>query len=294
MRLLFVFFVLAEMAIAQSSFHSGNVEESLSKVLTRTDIYSKKIKRIIIDEAIKSDNNRIHKTGRQFILQYDTKGLPVWMAELTSPDVTDTILTTWYRTRDSTLLVKRKFERGRFESTYIRYDSLHRPSRYVNCSETGEGDNPRYFKPMNQYVHALETMEYELTIEGHVKKKFKNDNGVLYKEGFEYFRNGKPFSEEYFFVATGMRVRINYRYDEQGHLAERQYYTDATGEYTETTEFKYEKGQLSKERLFRNTVPLLERFYFYRSVDGLPESILSRNTSSYDIYFLNLRYEFYP
>lgn len=278
---------------AQSGYPVGSPEGPIEKLLTRSEIRNRHIRRIYAEVAVKNESDRIRKTGKQFIFEYDKSGQPVWSAELSSPAASDTILTLWYRNKDSTLLVRRKYERGQFNTSYIRYDSLHRPCKFVSCTETSEGESARYFKPLNQYVNSLETVKYEIPAEGQLKKKFINDNGMVYKEGIEYTRNGRPFSEEYFYSATGMRVRINYRYDDQGNLTERQYYTDAVGEYVETLEMKYENGKLSGERFFRNTVPVVERFFFYRKEDGLPESILTRNTGTYVIDFFNLRYEFY-
>lgn len=292
-RLFFLFLWMPVLSLAQSGYPVNSPEGPIEKLFSVSEIRQRGIRRIYAEVAVKNENDRIRKTGQQFIFEYDKSGQPVWMAELSSPAVLDTILTLWYRNKDSTLLVRRKYERGRFSTTYIRYDSLHRPCKYVQCAETSEGESVRFFKPLNQYVNSLETVSYEIPVAGQLKKRFINDNGVVYKEGIEYSRNGKPFSEEYFYTATGMRVRINYRYDDQGNLTERQYYTDAVGEYVETLEMKYENGKLSGERFFRNTVPVVERFFFYRKEDGLPESILTRNTGTYVIDFFNLRYEFF-
>jgi hypothetical protein len=293
MRLTFIFCFFSGLLFAQPGYDIYSPEGPLSKLLPADEIKSRRIKRIYAEVAVKNENDRIRKTGRQFVFEYDRQGKALWLAELPSPASTDTILTLWHRNKDSTLLIKRKFERGQFYTSYVRFDSLQRPRKFITCTETSEGESPRYFKPLNQYVTSLETIKYEIPVEGQVKKRFFNDNGVVYKEGIEYTKQGKLFSEEYTYVATGMRVRVNYRYNDEGKLTERIYYTDAAGEYVETLEMKYENNKLSGERFFRNTVPVVERFFFYRKDDGLPESILTRNTGTYIMDFFNLRYEFY-
>jgi hypothetical protein len=293
MRLFILLFLFPSLLFSQTGYPVSSPEGPIEKLLSTSEIKKRRIRRIYAEVAVKNENDRIRKTGKQFIFEYDVQGLPVWSAELPSSLSTDTVLTLWYRNKDSTMLVRRKYERGQFSTSYIRYDSLRRPCRFIQCTETSEGESPRYFKPLNQYIQSLETVKYEVPVEGQLKKKFINDNGLVYKEGIAYTRNGKLFSEEYFFSATGMRVRINYRYDDEGQLIERQYYTDAVGEYIETLEMKYENGKLTGERFFRNTLPMVERFFFYRKEDGLPESILTRNTGTYILDFFNLRYEFY-
>ena len=265
----------------------------LNRILTPEVIKARKFSRIIVNEVVKRDGKRLQETGRKREYYFAKNGTLNWIYEVPFEGSTDSSLTFFYQNQDSTFLIKRKTAKGKFLSTYIKLDSLQRAVQIVKCSETSENESFRDFKPANQLVLSKEQIKYTYNGEGQLRKRYLNDDGTIYKEGILYSTLHRPNKEEISFVATGTRVIHTYEYDGIGNITSYKYYTDANGDYSETTLFSYENQRLSGQKLLKNTLPVEERFFFYNAVSGLPESMLVRKTSQYDLVFYNFTYEFH-
>jgi hypothetical protein len=279
---------------AQVGYPTANPEELVQRVFTAEFVKANKLKVVEVEYAFKLENERITKPGRKFLFYYDANGLMTWHAEIPVTGSRDSILTFYYKNADSTLLIRRKAEQGRFNSRYMTLDKEGRIIRNVTCTETSLGESFRFFKPDNQYVTALETIEYIQQTPEQLRKKFYNDNGALYKEGIAYFKDKRLESEELKFTATGIRANSYFKYDEKGRITEYIYYTDAIGEYTEGVSYSYENDGLNSEKYFRNTIPVVERFFYYQKESPLMESVLTKKTTDFKIEFFNFNYQFYP
>jgi hypothetical protein len=144
-------------------------------------------------------------------------------------------------------------------------------------------------------VLSKEEIKYTYQSIGKIKKSYFNEDGRLYKEGLLEMNGALPLREDITFVATGTKVLHEYTYDAAGALIQYKYYTDAMGKpYSETVEFGYKDGKLDSQRLFRNQIPLEERFYYYEDVSGLPESVLVKKTDGHDLVFYNFTYQYFP
>lgn len=291
----FLVFAVFSSAKAQhvSLLDNQGPDEVFNRVLTPEVIKARKMKRVTVNVVVKRDGKRLQETGRKRVYHFSPGGNLNWIYEVPFEGSTDSTLIFFYKNQDSTFLVKRKTEKGRFHSTYIRLDSLQRPVQIIQCLETSENESFRDFKPANQQVISKEQINYAYNGPGQIRKKYMNDDGVVYKEGILYSTLHRPDKEEISFVATGTRVVHRYDYDSGGLLQAYHYFTDAMGPYNETLQFTYENGRLSGQKFLKNSVPQEERFFFYNSISGLPESLLVRKSSQYDLVFYNFTFEFY-
>lgn len=276
-----------------SFWDSQGPDEVFNRVLTPEVIKARKMQRVTVNVVIKRDGRRLQETGRKRVYHFSPDGGLSWIYEVPFEGSTDSTLIFFYHNQDSTFLIKRKTEKGRFNTTYIKLDTLQRPVQLIQCLETSENESFRDFKPANQQVLSKEQIQYSYNGPGQIRKKYMNDDGVVYKEGILYSTLHRPDKEEISFVATGTRVVHSYDYDEKGQMQAYHYFTDAMGRYTETLQFTYENGRLSGQKLLKNNVPQEERFFFYNSISGLPESMLVRKSSQYDLVFYNFTFEFY-
>ena len=289
----FLFAFLASKAQHNSLLDNQGPDEVFNRILTPEVIVARKMKRVTVNVVVKRDGKRLQETGRKRVYHFTKEGALSWIYEVPFEGSSDSTLIFFYRTADSTYLVKRKTEQGRFNSTYLKLDSLQRPIQVIHCLETSENESYRDFKPANQQVLSKEQIQYTYNGPGQMRKKYLNDDGVVYKEGILYSTLHRPDKEEISFVATGTRVVHSYTYDPSGQLSNYQYFTDAMGQYTENLQFTYENKRLSGQKFLKNNVPQEERFFFYNNISGLPESLLIRKTSQYDLVFYNFTYEFY-
>ncbi len=295
----FLFFLCFVFVFTNSKAQHGTLldntgpDEVFNRILTPEVIIARKMQRITVNVVIKRDGRRLQETGRKRVYHFSKEGQLSWIYEIPFEGSTDSTLIFFYRNQDSTFMVKRKTEQGRFNSTYLKLDSLQRPIQIIHCLETSENESYRDFKPANQQVLSKEQIRYTYNGPGQLRKKYLNDDGVVYKEGILYSTLHKPDKEEISFVATGTRVVHSYAYDAKGNLSAYHYFTDAIGAYTEDLQFTYENNRLSGQKFIKNNVPQEERFFFYNNISGLPESLLVRKTSQYDLVFYNFTYEFY-
>jgi hypothetical protein len=295
----FLFFLCFVFVFSNAKAQHGTLldnsgpDEVFNRILTPEVIIARKMQRITVKMVIKRDGRRLQETGRKRVYHFSKEGQLSWIYEIPFEGSTDSTLIFFYRNQDSTFMVKRKTEQGRFNSTYLKLDSLQRPLKIIHCIETSENESYRDFKPANQQVLSKEQIRYTYNGPGQLRKKYLNDDGVVYKEGILYSTLHKPDKEEISFVATGTRVVHSYNYDAKGNLSAYNYFTDAMGAYTETLQFTYENNRLSGQKFLKNNLPQEERFFFYNNISGLPESMLVRKTSQYDLVFYNFTYEFY-
>ena len=141
---------------------------------------------------------------------------------------------------------------------------------------------------------STEEVKYAYQSSGKLKKTFLNEDGRIYKEGLLEFSGTLPVREEITFLATNMKVYHNYYYDNEKKLIRYNYSTDSMGKpYNETIDFSYLNERLVSEKVFKNNIPVEERFYFYNEISGLPESLLIKKTNSFDLVFFNFSYLYF-
>jgi hypothetical protein len=191
--------------------------------------------------------------------------------------------------------IARTFNKGRYTSTYETSDEYNQVTRFLVCQETNLSDDFRFFKLGQQTVIQSESYRYEIINDNQTRKKFLNDNNVIYKEGILYFEGKKKLlkAQDYTFTTTGVRINYTNSFDDKGRLLESFYTSDAAGDLKENTRFSYDANVLTEEKYYRNASMRNQRFYFYNKENQLLESILSKSNNDYLIEILNFNFTFY-
>ncbi len=256
----------------------------------------KKVQTIEVEVGIKRENARIEKTGKKYIYTFNRQGKIESFVEITRQEYTyDSIFTFHYYNKDSKVHIARTFNKGRYTTIYETYDEYDQVIKYLVCQETNLSDDFRFFKLGQQTVMQSESYRYEIINDNQTRKKFLNDNNLVYKEGILYFESKKKLlkAQDYTFTTTGIRINYTNTFDDKGRILESFYSSDAAGDLKENTRYSYDANGLTEEKYYRNSSMKNQRFYFYNKESLLLESVLSKTNNDYLIEILNFNFTFY-
>lgn len=256
----------------------------------------KKIQTIEVEVGIKRDNARIEKTGKKYIFTYNRQGKIETFIEVTRQEYNyDSIFTFHYYNKDSRVHIARTYNKGRYTATYETSDEYDQVTKFLVCHETNLSDDFRFFKLGQQTVMQSESYRYEIINDNQTRKKFLNDNNLIYKEGILYFEGKKKLlkAQDYTFTTTGVRINYTNTFDDKGRILESYYSSDAAGDLKESTRFTYDANGLTEEKYYRNASMKNQRFYFYNKESQILESVLSKTNNDYLIEILNFTFTFY-
>lgn len=256
----------------------------------------KKIQTIEVEVGVKRENARIEKTGKKYIYTFNRQGKIESLIEVTRQEYTyDSVFTFHYYNKDSRVHIARTYNKGRYTAVYETYDEYDQVIRYLVCQETNLSDDFRFFKLGQQTLMQSESYRYEIINDNQTRKKFLNDNNLVYKEGILYFEGKKKLlkAQDYTFTTTGVRINYTNTFDDKGRILESFYSSDAAGDLKENTRFSYDANGLAEEKYYRNASMKNQRFYFYNKDSQILESILSKSNNDYLIEIFNFNITFY-
>jgi hypothetical protein len=287
---------LASVATAQINQQQEWITNTIDRLYPSKIHVEKKIQTIEVEVGIKRENARIEKTGKKYIFTYNRQGLIESFIEVTRQEYTyDSVFTFHYYNKDSRVHIARTYNKGRYTATYETSDEYNQVTRFLVCQETNLSDDFRFFKLGQQTVLQSESFRYEIINDNQTRKKFLNDNNLVYKEGILYFEGKKKLlkAQDYTFTTTGVRINYTNTFDDKGRLLESYYSSDAAGDLKESTRFSYDASGLTEEKYYRNASMKNQRFYFYNKENELLESILSKSNNDYLIEIFNFNFTFY-
>ena len=234
---------------------------------------------MLVQHTTKEDGQRIQPKNRSNFLQFNFEGFPERELEI---NASDSIQKFCYYLQNN-LRIVRKFSKNNIVATYFNHDTLGQLSKEVRCREypidfDTQPMQPEFFKLGRQEVIWKESYSYEVISANQIRKKIANDAGIVYKEGICYTNSQKQLTEENNrFTATGVSEIYKYRYNADGKLIEKIFFSDVTGLFEEKTIFTYDgKGNVIQTQFYRNGKLLHESIYFYDKNGELPEAILTK------------------
>jgi hypothetical protein len=283
-------------ATAQINQQQEWISNTIDRLYPNKIHVEKKIQTIEVEVGIKRDNARIEKTGKKYIFTYNRQGKIESFVEVTRQEYTyDSLFIFHYYNKDSRVHIARTFNKGRYSATYETSDEYDQVTRFLVCQETNLSDDFRFFKLGQQTVMQSESYRYEIINDNQTRKKFLNDNNLIYKEGILYFEGKKKLlkAQDYTFTTTGVRINYTNTFDDKGRVLESYYSSDAAGDLKESTRYTYDATSLTEEKYYRNSSMKNQRFYFYNKETLLLESILSKSNNDYLIEILNFNFTFF-
>lgn len=272
------------------------ITSTIDKIYPKKEMNAKKIKNITVEVGIKRDNSRIEKTGKKYIYYFNTQGKLDTLIQIIRTEYSyDSIITFYYNNKTTKTDISRTYNKGKYFTVYNTMDDYGRIIKTLHCEETNLSDDYRFFKLGNQVVTQSESYRFEPINDNQLRKKFSNDNNIVFKEGIIYTegKNKLIKEESYQYIATGVRLNYSNVYDDKEHVIETIYTSDASGELKENSKFTYDKDVLTEEKYYRNNAMRNERFFFYNKENNSLESILSKSTTGYTIEIYNFTINFY-
>jgi hypothetical protein len=289
-------FLLNKPTSAQINQQQEWISNTIDRLYPSKIHVEKKIQTIEVEVGIKRENARIEKTGKKYIYTFNRQGRIESFVEVTRQEYTyDSIFTFHYYNKDSRVHIARTYNKGKYTTIYETYDEYDQVIKYLVCQETNLTDDFRFFKLGQQTVIQSESYRYETINEQQTRKKFLNDNNLVYKEGILYFDGKKRLlkMQDYTFTTTGVRINYTNTFDDKGRILESYYSSDAAGDLKENTRYSYDATGLTEEKYYRNASMKNQRFYFYNKESLILESILSKSNNDYLIEIFNFNFSFY-
>ena len=296
LRLVILMCFIALNTNAQINQQQEWINNSIERLYPSKIHVDKKIQTIEVEVGIKRENARIEKTGKKYIFTYNLQGDLASFVEVTRQEYNyDSIFTFHYYNKETRTHIARTFNKGRYTAIYETSNEYNQVTKHIVCNETNLSDDFRFFKLGQQTLLQSESYSYEIINENQTRKKFLNDNNLIYKEGILYFegKNKLLKAQDYTFTTTGVRVNYNTNFDDKGRTLESFYSSNAAGDLKENTKFSYEADNLTEEKYFRNTSLKNHRFYFYNKENMILESILSKSNNDSLIEIFNFNFTFY-
>jgi hypothetical protein len=292
-----IFFCLIFVDVhAQINQHQEFANNVLEKLYPTKIYQGKKIKSIEVELGLKRENARIEKTGKKYVYNFQEDGRLASFIEVIKKEYEyDSIFTFHFYNKELKQHIARTFDHGKYFTLYDNFDDAGRLVKSMRCQETNLTDDFRFFKIGQQTILQIESYQYEAVNENQVKKKFLNDQNLVYKEGIIYYEGNPKVlkAQEFAFSTTGVKVNYTYTYDDQGRQLETNYFSNAAGELKESTRYTYNASVLTEDKYYRNSSMKNQRFYFYGKDNGLLESILSKSGNAYLIDIYNFSFTFY-
>jgi hypothetical protein len=180
-----------------------------------------------------------------------------------------------------------------FNTTYYTYDTLaNRLTKTITCRETNQNNSMHEFSLGIQNVLTNESFEYDIQSEKQFKKRYINDNGKVYKEGFV---NITPLlrTEVYVFLVGSLRLTNFFNYQADGSIFESTFDSNAEDKIQYKCTYEYNEKQPVSQKIFKNQVKTHEINYLYDAETKLLRSTINRNFVENTIDILKLDYQFY-
>lgn len=207
----------------------------------------------------------------------------------------DTIFANIYYDTQNRIITKRVQMGAYYNAYYYEYNEKGQIIKEMHFRETNVSEDKNEFKMGVQNVLSSETFEYVQMTPTQVKKRCLNDEGREFKKAIiNYDEKGNKLSENYEFIVSWMKQENSYQYDANGHLVEKTYTSNESGDVKEYTVYKYDgNGVLLEEKKFKNDALLFEISYLYDETNNLLKSKINRDHKNSSIGIVKFGYSFY-
>ena len=268
-----------------------------------------KIKCITKVEFSKADNQLIEDQGNGSMLCFNESGFmiysSIWEAKSKSLDdrgrnkyAHDTINRFYGYDSIGRLTILREIVKPMglyFNSSYFTYDKTGNLYKSVLCTEYNRSENPMQFIVGIQKVKAMETYSYQVLTKEQTKRTFINDEGRPYKEGLQYFSGtGNLIGESYNYVATWIKEKNTYQYNDYGFLTEKKCTSNDGFDQQEKYSYEFdEKGKVKTVCQYKKGEKLQETSFIYDEQSGMPTSEIRRDFTKKYIYISRYAYTYF-
>lgn len=185
------------------------------------------------------------------------------------------------------LKIKRNSVVGReiFKCFYYEYDLGGNIKKETVTREVNKAENIKEYTTGMQTVLSVESFSYENLIPGQIRKKFFNDENIVYKEGIIHTdEQGHVLEESFDFVVTWIKERNNYKYNDKGLLIEKNVYSNEG--YSIQEKFEYETdntGLITGLILFKDGIKTNTLSFLYDNSTKLLQSEVNRDYKNLSI-----------
>ncbi|MES2836378.1 MAG: hypothetical protein V4667_02555 [Bacteroidota bacterium] len=291
----YLFFTLLSLgASAQIKVPYAYIDNPIEMEFDSAFIRKNKIAYIENVNYVRHENDRIVQKGQNNTFIFNKAGLIDTQFVITRINYVhlDTMVLLHYHLPNKTIM--RRKAGDHFIATYLTYNDSSQIIKSLTSRETNTSIIPGDFKIGNQKTISEESISYECISPNQIKKNFYNDEGKLFKTAIIIKDSlGRDIEENGTFTATSVKMNYKIKYDDLGRIYEKQYYTDAMGEYSERSVFHYDfNGKLSRGEYYKKDVLQHNKTFYYNSKNGLMESIMLKFPNNNDIEFINYYFHF--
>ena len=177
----------------------------------------------------------------------------------------DTIYVYYYYDNFERLTCRRQCDGEFYHTWYYIYNEDGTIARQTHCRETNLGPDHRHFRLGVQTIISQEDFSYKRFSPTQVKQLCLNDEGKPYKETMMIFdKKGRPLDFREAYMSGGVRIVTTWNYDSLDRTSGWTYTSNAGGDFSEITQFKYDSlGRIESVKRFANSKLKDEFSYLY-------------------------------
>ena len=190
----------------------------------------------------------------------------------------DTTFVYYYYDNTQRLTCRRQCQDDFYHTWYYIYNEDGTVARQTHCRETNIAQGHRNFRLGVQTIISQEDFAYQRFSATQIKQLCLNDEGKPYKETMMLLdTKGRPLDFREAYTAGGIRIVSSWEYDSLGRTSMITYSSNAGGDYTEKTYYRYDSlGRIESVKRFEDGKLKDDFSYLYREREPIAYAYINR------------------
>lgn len=206
----------------------------------------------------------------------------------------DTVFVYYYYDNLQRLTCRRQCQEDFYHTWYYIYNEDGSVARQTHCRETNVGQGHSSFRLGVQTIISQEDFDYKRFSPTQIKQLCLNDEGKPYKETMMLFdKQGRPVDFREAYTAGGIRIVSSWEYDSIGRTSAITYTSNAGGDFTEKTYYRYDSlGRITAVQRYEDGKLKDDFTYLYREREPVAYAYINRRhlEAGIDIVKMEIRF----
>lgn len=190
----------------------------------------------------------------------------------------DTTFVYYYYDNFQHLTCRRQCQGDFYHTWYYIYNEDGTIARQTHCRETNVAQDHNSFRLGVQTIISQEDFAYKRFSATQIKQLCLNDEGKAYKETMMLLdKKGRPVDFREAYTAGGIRIVSTWEYDSLDRTSGITYTSNAGGDYTEKTYYRYDSlGRIESVKRFEDGKLKDDFSYLYREREPVAYAYINR------------------
>lgn len=261
----------------------------------QTFIKANKVKSITGSISSKKVRDIIRTKGLDYYYEFNDDGtLLMQLASHYSKGLKDSSIITYCYNEHGNVSIKRKSDSYGYYSHHYKYDDNSNVILQTYCRDENRFECKSKFELKKQYTIVADSFSYEKLGNNHVKKKFFNNSGKVFKEQMNYYNEQGYLVEEYTkFLIGNKKKKLTYEYDEHGRLHKKHTFVNIAKDKKITEEYSYDDiGNVLDIKIYENDFYKTRKQFLYNNKTMLLNAQIIQDIQSEFLTIIQYSYQF--